>query len=90
MEPLNTTEVICKELMDNGNDNNIVMEAQSILTCTGKANLFRTVTGPTQGTALLRIHTIDNTSGLAYSNSKVTNNIICEITDQTSGVLLIG
>ena len=80
----NTSEAICKELTGNGNDNNIVMEAQSILTCTGKANLFRTVTGPTQGTALLRIHTIDNTSGLAYSNSKVTNNIICEITDQTS------
>ena len=80
----NTSEAICKELTGNGNDNNIVMEAQSMLTCTGKANLFRTVTGPTQGTALLRIHTIDNTSGLAYSNSKVTNNIICEITDQTS------
>ena len=80
----NTSEAVCKELTGNGNNNNIVMEAQSMLTCTGKANLFRTVTGPTQGTALLRIHTIDNTSGLAYSNSKVTNNIICEITDQTS------
>lgn len=79
----NTSEAICKELTGNGNDNNIVMEAQSMLTCTGKANLFRTVTGPTQGTALLRIHTIDNTAGLAQSTSKVTNNIICEITDQT-------
>lgn len=79
----NTSEAICKELTGNGNDNNIVMEAQSILTCTGKANLFRTVTGPTQGTALLRIHTIDNTAGLAQSTSKVTNHIICEITDQT-------
>ena len=79
----NTSEAICKELTGNGNDNNIVMEAQSILTCTGKANLFRTVTGPTQGTALLRIHEIDNTSGLAQSASKVSNNIICEITDQT-------
>lgn len=59
------------------------MEAQSMLTCTGKANLFRTVTGPTQGTAILRIHEIDNTSGLAQSASKVSNNIICEITDQT-------
>ncbi len=49
----NTSEAICKELTGNGNDNNIVMEAQSMLTCTGKANLFRTVTGPTQGTALL-------------------------------------
>ena len=79
----NTSEAICKELTGNGNDNDIVMEAQSILTCTGKANLFRTVTGPTQGTALLRIHTIDNTAGLAQSTSKVTNHIICEITDQT-------
>ena len=79
----NTSEAICKELTGNGNDNNIVMEAQSMLTCTGKANLFRTVTGPTQGTALLRIHEIDNTSGLAQSASKVSNNIICEITDQT-------
>ena len=79
----NTSEAICKELTGNGNDNNIVMEAQSILTCTGKANLFRTVTGPTQGTAILRIHEIDNTSGLAQSASKVSNNIICEITDQT-------
>ena len=79
----NTSEAICKELTGNGNDNDIVMEAQSILTCTGKANLFRTVTGPTQGTALLRIHEIDNTSGLAQSASKVSNNIICEITDQT-------
>ena len=79
----NTSEAICKELTGNGNNNNIVMEAQSMLTCTGKANLFRTVTGPTQGTALLRIHTIDNTAGLAQSTSKVTNNIICEITDQT-------
>ena len=80
----NTSEAICEELTGNGNDNNIVMEAQSMLTCTGKANLYRTVTGPTKGTALLRIHTIDNTSGLAYSNSKITNHIICEITDQTS------
>ena len=79
----NTSEAICKELTGNGNDNNIVMEAQSMLTCTGKANLFRTVTGPTQGTALLRIHEIDNTSGLAQSASKVSNNIICEIIDQT-------
>ena len=79
----NTSEAICKELTGNGNNNNIVMEAQSMLTCTGKANLFRTVTGPTQGTALLRIHEIDNTSGLAQSASKVSNNIICEITDQT-------
>ncbi len=79
----NTSEAICKELTGNGNDNNIVMEAQSMLTCTGKANLFRTVSGPTQGTALLRIHEIDNTSGLAQSASKVSNNIICEITDQT-------
>ena len=79
----NTSEAICKELTGNGNDNNIVMEAQSMLTCTGKANLFRTVTGPTQGTAILRIHEIDNTSGLAQSASKVSNNIICEITDQT-------
>ena len=79
----NTSEAICKELTGNGNDNNIVMEAQSMLTCTGKANLFRTVTGPTQGTAILRIHGIDNTSGLAQSASKVSNNIICEITDQT-------
>ena len=79
----NTSEAICKELTGNGNDNNIVMEAQSMLTCTGKANLFRTVTGPTQGTALLRIHEIDNASGLAQSASKVSNNIICEITDQT-------
>ncbi|MCS3254816.1 LruC domain-containing protein [Bacteroides ovatus] len=79
----NTSEAICKELTGNGNDNNIVMEAQSMLTCTGKANLFRTVTDLTQGTALLRIHEIDNTSGLAQSASKVSNNIICEITDQT-------
>ena len=79
----NTSEAICKELTGNGNNNNIVMEAQSMLTCTGKANLFRTVTGPTQGTAILRIHEIDNTSGLAQSASKVSNNIICEITDQT-------
>lgn len=34
----NTSEAICKELTGNGNDNNIVMEAQSMLTCTGKAN----------------------------------------------------
>jgi LruC domain-containing protein len=80
----NTSEAICEELTGNGNDNNIEMEAQSMLTCTGKANLYRTVTGPKKGTALLRIHTIDDTSGLAYSTSKVTNNIICEITDQTS------
>ena len=33
---------------------------------------------------MLRIHTIANISGLIESNSKVTNNIICEITDQTS------
>ena len=79
----NTSEAICKELTGNGNDNNIVMEAQSMLTCTGKANLFRKVTGPKQGTAILRIPEIDNTSGLAQSASKVSNNIICEITDQT-------
>lgn len=54
-----------------------------MLTCTGKASLYRTVTGPTVGTALLRINEIANLSGLAQSNSKVTNNIICEITDQT-------
>lgn len=79
----NTSEAICKELGYNGNDNDIVMEAQSMLTCTGKASLYRTVTGPTVGTALLRINEIANLSGLAQSNSKVTNNIICEITDQT-------
>ena len=79
----NTSEVICEELGYNGNDNDIVMEAQSMLTCTGKASLYRTVTGPTVGTALLRINEIANLSGLAQSNSKVTNNIICEITDQT-------
>lgn len=79
----NTSEAICEELDYNGNDNDIVMEAQSMLTCTGKASLYRTVTGPTVGTALLRINEIANLSGLAQSNSKVTNNIICEITDQT-------
>lgn len=79
----NTSEAICEELGYNGNDNDIVMEAQSMLTCTGKASLYRTVTGPTVGTALLRINEIANLSGLAQSNSKVTNNIICEITDQT-------
>lgn len=78
----NTSEAICEELGYNGNDNDIVMEAQSMLTCTGKASLYRTVTGPTVGTALLRINEIANLSGLAQSNSKVTNNIICEITDQ--------
>lgn len=80
----NTSEAICGELGYNGNNNDIVMEKQSMLTCTGQASLYRNVTGPTEGTALLKIHTIANTSGLAYSNSKVTNNIICEITDQTS------
>lgn len=79
-----TSEAICGELGYNGNDNDIIMDAQSMLTCTGKASLYRHVTGPTKGTALLRIHTIANTSGLAYSTSKVTNNVICEITDQTS------
>ena len=79
----NTSEAICEELGNNGNNNDIVMEAQSMLTCTGKASLYRTVTGPTVGTALLRINEIANLSGLAQSNSKVTNNIICEITDQT-------
>lgn len=79
----NTSEAICEELGYNGNDNDIVMEAQSMLTCTGKTSLYRTVTGPTVGTALLRINEIANLSGLAQSNSKVTNNIICEITDQT-------
>lgn len=79
----NTSEAICEELGYNGNDNDIVMEAQSMLTCTGKASLYRIVTGPTVGTALLRINEIANLSGLAQSNSKVTNNIICEITDQT-------
>lgn len=79
----NTSEAICEELGYNGNDNDIVMEVQSMLTCTGKASLYRTVTGPTVGTALLRINEIANLSGLAQSNSKVTNNIICEITDQT-------
>lgn len=78
----NTSEAICEELGYNGNDNDIVMEAQSMLTCTGKASLYRTVTGPTVGTALLRINEIANLSGLAQSNSKVTNNVICEITDQ--------
>lgn len=80
----NTSEAICGELGYNGNNNDIVMEKQSMLTCTGQASLYRNVTGPTEGTALLKIHTIANTSGLAYSSSKVTNNIICEITDQTS------
>ena len=79
-----TSEAICKELTNNGNDNDIVMGKQSMLTCTGTASLYRKITGPTKGTALLRIHTIANTSGLAYSSSKVANNIICEITDQTS------
>lgn len=79
----NTSEAICEELGNNGNNNDIVMEAQSMLTCTGKASLYRTVTGPTVGTALLKINEIANTDGLAQSTSKVTNNIICEITDQT-------
>ena len=79
-----TSEAICGELTTNGNDNDIVMGKQSMLTCTGTASLYRKITGPTQGTALLRIHTIANTPGLAYSSSKVENNIICEITDQTS------
>ncbi|MFS2520662.1 LruC domain-containing protein [Bacteroides xylanisolvens] len=78
-----TSEAICEELGYNGNNNDIVMEAQSMLTCTGKASLYRTVTGPTKGTALLRINEIANLDGLAQSGSKVTNNIICEITDQT-------
>ena len=79
----NTSEANCEELGNNGNNNDIVMEAQSMLTCTGKASLYRTVTGPTVGTALLKINEIANTDGLAQSTSKVTNNIICEITDQT-------
>ena len=79
----NTSEAICEELGNNGNNNDIVMEAQSMLTCTGKASLYRTVTGPTVGTVLLKINEIANTDGLAQSTSKVTNNIICEITDQT-------
>lgn len=79
-----TSEAICGELGYNGNNNDIVMEKQSMLTCTGTASLYRNVTGPTEGTALLRINTIAKTSGLAWSSSKVTNNIICEITDQAS------
>lgn len=91
-----TSEAICGELSSNGNNNDIVMEAQSMLTC-NTASLYRNITGPTEGTALLKIHTIENTSGLAYSSSKLKNNIICEITDQTSNgknngmeLLLIG
>lgn len=78
-----TSEAICGELSSNGNNNDILMEAQSMLTC-NTASLYRNITGPTEGTALLKIHTIENTSGLAYSSSKLKNNIICEITDQTS------
>lgn len=80
----NTSEIICEELTNNGNNNDIVMEAQSMLTCTEKASLYRNITGPTNGFALLRINEVENTSGLAYSPSKISNNIICEITDQTS------
>lgn len=78
-----SSEAICEEMPSNGNNNDIVMAAQSMLTCTKKASLYRNIIGPTSGTALLRINKIDNTDGLAQSTSKVTNNIICEITDQT-------
>lgn len=78
------SEAICEEMPNDGNNNDIVMEAQSMLTCTEKASLYRNITGPTIGKALLRINKIENTSGLPYSSSKITNNIICEIKDQKS------
>lgn len=79
-----TSEIICDELTNNGNNNNIVMEDQSMLNCTGTASLYRNITGPTTGKALLKINTIAETGGLNQSSYQVTNNIICEITDQTS------
>lgn len=80
-----SSQAICKELSNNGNNNDIVMEAQSMLVCTGIASLYRNVIGPTRGKALLKISSIAKTSGLNWSSSKVTNNIICEITDQSTG-----
>lgn len=80
-----SSEAICKELSSIGNNNDIVMEAQSMLVCTGIASLYRNVTGPTRGKALLKISSIAKTSGLNESSSKVSNNIICEITDQSTG-----
>lgn len=80
-----SSEAICEQLTSNGNNNDIVMEAQSMLVCTGSASLYRNVTGPTKGKALLKIASIAKTSSLNWSGSKVTNNIICEITDQSRG-----
>lgn len=78
------SEAICEEMPNDGNNNDILMEAQSMLTCTEKASLYRNITGPTIGKALLRINKIENTDGLSYSPFKITNNIICEIKDQKS------
>lgn len=79
-----SSEAICEELSRNGNDNDIVMEEQSMLVCE-KADLCRHIYGPAKGKALLKIDKIiGNTSELPYSSSVIKNNIICEIKEQKS------
>lgn len=79
-----TSEAICGELSRNGSNGKIEMEAQSMLVCE-KADLCKYIFGPTVGKALLKIdEIIGNVSELPYSDFKITNNIICEIKDQTS------
>lgn len=78
------SEAICEELSRNGSDNDIVMEAQSMLICE-KADLCRHIIGPTEGKALLKIDkVIGNIAELPYSSSVIKNNVICEIEDQKS------
>lgn len=38
-----SSEAICEEMPSNGNNNDIVMAAQSMLTCTKKASLYRNI-----------------------------------------------
>lgn len=79
-----TSEAICGVLSRNGSDAAIKMAAQSMLVCE-KADLAKYIYGPTKGKALLKVDSIiGNIGELPYSSFKITNNIICEIKDQTS------
>ncbi len=61
----------------------INMESSSMIDCLGQANLVRKITGPTTGTALFKLNSITPVS-IDLTTSFIKNNIICEVTDQTS------
>ncbi len=64
----------------------VLLEKNTLLNCLGTANLSRKITGPTDGYALFKMNSITGNRYDSSSTSYIKNNVICEVTDQTTHI----